>query len=328
MYRHIVLFWLKDPSEENLIVARDKLCSLAGKIEGLLTCEVEIDTLHSDRSCHLCLNMVFESKAALDAYRTHPAHLPVQAHMHAVRSNSHSADYPITTVSRRMPLLYASLGPSCANTDVLHRLIDEGMAGIRLSLTHRSLSDAFPWIEAYHTAAAHAGITPNLILDLASKKTLPPDIDSYPASTLLLSLPYDLQELSSFVAPLMPKFNIMAKIQRKQDEEAVPLWLAHTSEVVIARVTMGRSIPPNEMAGMQKRISSAAKSMGAPHMVAGGLLTSMRDHPFPTSAEVMDIYNAVLDGATSLMLSEETSIGKYPAESLAMLAKVARSAIA
>ncbi len=327
MYRHIVLFWLKDSSEKNLIVARDKLRSLAGKIEGLLTCEVEMDALHSDRSCHLCLNMVFDSKAALDAYRTHPAHLPVQAHMHAVRTNSHSADYPIAQALRRMPLLYASFGPACANADVLARLMDEGMAGIRLSLTHRSLAEALPWIEAYYTAAAHSGIPPNLILDLSSKKALPQDIKSYPPSTLLLSLPHGREELASFIAPLASKFRVMAKAQRKNDVEAIPLWLSQASEVVIARISMGRNVPPHEIAGVQKRISAAANLAGIPHMVAGGLLSTMRDHPFPTSAEVMDIYNAVLDGAASLMLSEETSIGKYPAESLAMLAKVARSAI-
>lgn len=95
MYRHIVLFWLKDNTPENIALACEKLRSLEGKIEGLLSVEAEPDAEHSERSCDLCLNMVFDSKTALDAYRTHPAHLPVQAHMHTVRRLSHSADYPI-----------------------------------------------------------------------------------------------------------------------------------------------------------------------------------------------------------------------------------------
>lgn len=99
MYRHIVMFWLKEPTQENLCHARDLLRSLYGKIEGLLSCEVELDALQSDRSCHLCLNMVFSSRDALDAYRNHPEHLPVQKHMHAVRSASCSADYPIPSPS-------------------------------------------------------------------------------------------------------------------------------------------------------------------------------------------------------------------------------------
>ena len=98
MYRHIVLFWLQEPTKENLTLAKEKLQSLEGKIEGLLSCEVAIDALHSERSCDLCLHMVFASREALDAYRTHPAHIPVQKHMHAVRSKSFSADYPIESM--------------------------------------------------------------------------------------------------------------------------------------------------------------------------------------------------------------------------------------
>lgn len=95
MIRHIVMFWLKEPTEENLLYAKSLLLSLYGKIDGLVFCEVGLDALHSERSCHLCLHMVFASQQALDAYRTHPAHIPVQKHMHAVRSQSFSADYPI-----------------------------------------------------------------------------------------------------------------------------------------------------------------------------------------------------------------------------------------
>ena len=93
--RHIVMFWLKDPSAENLEAARDRLLSLRGKIEGMLSIEVGIDALRSDRSCDVCLNTLFESGEALERYRTHPAHLPVQAYMHEVRSRSASADYPV-----------------------------------------------------------------------------------------------------------------------------------------------------------------------------------------------------------------------------------------
>ena len=97
MIRHIVMFWLKDPSAENLAAARDRLLSLRGKIEGMLSIEVGIDAVRSERSCDVCLNTLFESAEALARYRTHPAHLPVQAYMHEVRSRSTAADYPVET---------------------------------------------------------------------------------------------------------------------------------------------------------------------------------------------------------------------------------------
>ncbi len=93
MVRHIVLFTLKDKSPEVIAEAVAKLKSLEGKIEGLLSVEVGVDSVRSGRSCDICLNTVFDTMASLERYRTHPVHLPVQAHMHAVRESSVSADY-------------------------------------------------------------------------------------------------------------------------------------------------------------------------------------------------------------------------------------------
>ena len=93
MIRHIVLYWLKDTERigETLAVLR----SMDGKIPGLLKMEAVKDTLSSDRSCDLCLHTVFESREALDAYRSHPVHIPVKQHMHHVMERSASADYEV-----------------------------------------------------------------------------------------------------------------------------------------------------------------------------------------------------------------------------------------
>ena len=95
MIRHIVMFWLKDKSPENIEATAAKLRSMKGKIEGMKDLEVGVDFLHSERSCDICLTTLFETREALDAYRTHPVHLPVQAHMHAVREKSCAADYEV-----------------------------------------------------------------------------------------------------------------------------------------------------------------------------------------------------------------------------------------
>lgn len=95
MIRHIVCFWLKDKSQENIDLTVKKLRSMTGKIEGMVSLEAGGDFLHSERSCDICLSTLFESKEALAAYRTHPVHLPVQKHMHAVRESSVSADFEV-----------------------------------------------------------------------------------------------------------------------------------------------------------------------------------------------------------------------------------------
>jgi len=95
MFRHIVMYWFHEPTKENLEEAKNRLLSLQGKIPGLISAEVGMDEVHSERSCDLCLHMVFESRQALENYRTHPEHLPVQKFMHSMRRLSYSADYPM-----------------------------------------------------------------------------------------------------------------------------------------------------------------------------------------------------------------------------------------
>lgn len=94
-YRHIVLFWLKESTPENIAAARAQLLSLKGKIPGMLSLEAEADTFRTERSCDYCLNTLFDSRESLDAYQTHPVHLPVRAYMKEHCLKSCAADYPI-----------------------------------------------------------------------------------------------------------------------------------------------------------------------------------------------------------------------------------------
>lgn len=95
MIRHIVMFWLKDKSEENIQTTVSLLKGMEGKIEGLLALEAGRDIVSDERSCDICLSCLFTDRQALETYRTHPVHLPVQAHMHKVREKSASADFEV-----------------------------------------------------------------------------------------------------------------------------------------------------------------------------------------------------------------------------------------
>lgn len=95
MVRHIVLFWLKEKDAETVRLTVEKLRSMKGKIPGMLTLDAGADVVGSARSCDICLCETFESREALETYRTHPVHLPVQKHMHAVMERSASADFEV-----------------------------------------------------------------------------------------------------------------------------------------------------------------------------------------------------------------------------------------
>jgi len=96
MISHIVLFKLTNPSAENLTATRNKLLSMAGKIDLLRHLEVGIDLIRSERSYDIALTTRFDSLDDLQAYQIHPYHAgEVIPHMKAVCSSIVAVDYEI-----------------------------------------------------------------------------------------------------------------------------------------------------------------------------------------------------------------------------------------
>lgn len=94
MFHHIVMYWLKDKGDEALVQKTlDTLRGMERKIPGLVSVKAYQDQKGDPRSCDICLVTALESREAYDAYQTHPAHLPVKAHMHSVVERSASADF-------------------------------------------------------------------------------------------------------------------------------------------------------------------------------------------------------------------------------------------
>ena len=119
---------------------------------------------------------------------------------------------------------------------------------------------------------------------------------------------------------------LFAKVENQPGLDALPDWLALCDVVTIARGDLGSSLPLEQLPAAQKHIAALCRSRGKPFLVVTQLLHSMIDHPSPTRAEVLDIYNAVLDGADCLMLTGETAQGRYPLGSADWLIRVAQEA--
>lgn len=119
---------------------------------------------------------------------------------------------------------------------------------------------------------------------------------------------------------------LFAKIESREGVDKLEELLPAAGEIVIARGDLGNSGPLWELPGLQKRIAAACRRAGKPFMVVTQMLASMEQNPVPTRAEVSDIFNAVLDGASSVMLTGETAVGKYPVEAMEYLARTAREA--
>lgn len=91
---------------------------------------------------------------------------------------------------------------------------------------------------------------------------------------------------------------------------------------MVARGDLGIEVPIQTVPRYQENIINLARKYGKFVIVATHMLESMIEHPFPTRAEVSDIFRAVLQGTDTTMLSGETTTGKYPIEAVSMMQKV------
>ena len=93
MSRHIVLFKIKDEYKEEIPQLVKNFYGMKGKIEGMTDLEAGADILHSERSYDVALITTFDTRAAFDAYQTHPVHMPVKKRMGEVRVSSVACDF-------------------------------------------------------------------------------------------------------------------------------------------------------------------------------------------------------------------------------------------
>ena len=119
---------------------------------------------------------------------------------------------------------------------------------------------------------------------------------------------------------------IIAKIENMEGVRNIQEILDEAHGVMVARGDLGVEVPFEELPEIQKSIIKICISRGKRVVTATQMLESMAKNPRPTRAEVSDVANAVYDGTSAIMLSGETSVGKYPVETVQTMSRIADNA--
>jgi pyruvate kinase len=136
----------------------------------------------------------------------------------------------------------------------------------------------------------------------------------------------DIEAVRAAAAALGKRPFVIAKIERAGALNHLDEIIHASDGIMVARGDLGVEVPIEQIAVIQKQIIAKATAAGKPVITATQMLESMTVSRIPTRAEATDVANAILDGTDCVMLSGESAMGKFPVESVAMLAKIAASA--
>ncbi|MDX6273993.1 MAG: pyruvate kinase [Frankiales bacterium] len=132
----------------------------------------------------------------------------------------------------------------------------------------------------------------------------------------------DLLPVHAIMDELGVRLPVIAKIEKPQAVDHLEDIVMAFDGIMVARGDLGVELPLERVPLVQKAAVSMARSVAKPVIVATQMLESMITAPRPTRAEASDVANAVLDGADAVMLSAETSVGRYPVESVETMARI------
>nr|WP_073185817.1 pyruvate kinase [Tessaracoccus bendigoensis] len=132
----------------------------------------------------------------------------------------------------------------------------------------------------------------------------------------------DIKRVHEIMDEVGRRLPVIAKLEKPQAIANLQEIIDAFDAFMVARGDLGVELPLEEVPLVQKRIIRAARKWAKPVIVATQMLESMITNPRPTRAEASDVANAILDGADAVMLSGETSVGDFPVETVATMARI------
>lgn len=247
--------------------------------------------------------------------------------------------------------IIATIGHASQTDDIIAAMIDAGMTIARLNFswdTHDMMADR---ISQIRRIASEKGVDIPILQDLSGPRVQEGGSHHYDASSDTgltekdiadaifgasqqcdyVALSYVgsrevLDTLRTLLQEQGSSARIVAKIERRAALEHLDEIIDGSDAVMVARGDLGDAVPYEEVPFIQHHILKACKTAGKPSIVATQMLLSMVESDTPTRAEVSDVAYAIVDGATAVMLSEETAKGKHPALAVAAMRRITSGA--
>lgn len=132
----------------------------------------------------------------------------------------------------------------------------------------------------------------------------------------------DIVELKEIIRNKNKNARVVAKIEKPEALKEIDQIISVTDAVMVARGDLGVELPMEQVPLIQKQIVEKCIKASKPVIIATQMMESMIENYSPTRAEVNDVANAVMDGADAVMLSAETSVGKYPVKVIEMMRRI------
>lgn len=243
--------------------------------------------------------------------------------------------------------IIATLGPATSTKETIARLVDAGADIMRLNFSWGNHESMQSLISIVRDVQAEKGKAIQILQDLSGPRRALPEGHTLDSATsevitdkdredLLFGLKHHVEYVAlSFVSDasdihtlreIMLQHDmltpVIAKIERKEALKNIEAIIDASDGIMIARGDLGVAVPLEELPFIEKKIIDLCNEKGKFVIVATQMMLSMTEATTPTRAEVMDVATAVTLGANAVMLSEETSTGKHPVETVEEMRKI------
>lgn len=226
----------------------------------------------------------------------------------------------------RVSTTFKGLPGDCRPGDVL--LIDDGKVSVRV--TEVTETDVTTVVEVPGPVSDNKGINlPGVAVSVPamSEKDVADLRWGLRLGADLIALSFvrdahDMDDVLKIMDEEGVRLPVIAKVEKPQAVRALRQIVGAFDGIMVARGDLGVELPLEQVPIVQKRAIELARRNAKPVIVATQVLESMIENPRPTRAEASDCANAILDGADAVMLSGETSVGKFPFEAVRTMARI------